>query len=280
MTRIRESVSAGGMAYAVVGSGEPMLWLSGYLVPYRALEPYVARFADRYTCVVLDARGTGLTPSTWLPRTTASMAIDALAVLREAGFESAHVHGISLGGMVAQELAIRAPHRVRALILGATTAGGFSTLPADLGTMWSNRPRTSEWIPGIGRVQWRGAVNQAWAASRHDAASRLARVQSPALVLHGTHDTHLPVENSKTLTRLLPRADMRLLNGAGHFYPFQAPKESAEAVLDWLVSQVEIAPGRRPDQVRMLGDVIATPARALRSEILPWWHAYRACGRG
>ncbi len=141
------------------------------------------RSPSSYTCIVFDARGSGLTRPATCRLTTTSMAHDALEVLRHVGYDSAHVHGLSLGGMVAQELAIRAPHRVRTLVLGATTAGGTAATPARLSTMWSSIYGTHSPVPGSESLSWRGAFQQA-TGRQH------ARRRSPVAPGAGTHPRH------------------------------------------------------------------------------------------
>lgn len=110
-------------AYDERGRGEPLLVLSGYGVRSAALLPVVNPLAEHFRCLTFDypLRG-GRLP--WSPLTVPAMAAAAVAVLDHAGHTSAHVLGISLGGMVAQELAIRFPERVRGLVLATTTPGG------------------------------------------------------------------------------------------------------------------------------------------------------------
>lgn len=274
-------VTPSGLAYKVTGSGPPLLWLSGYVVGSPALDRYVAAFSEAYTCIAFDARGSGETrPATW-GLTTTSMAYDALDVLRHVGYDAAHIHGLSLGGMVAQEFAIRAPHRVRTLVLGATTAGGTAVTPARLSTMWSSLSGTQSPVPGVGSVSWRGALQQAVAASMHDAGSRLGRVQAPTLVMHGGRDRLLPTENAEALARLIPGAQLHVLPEVGHFYPMKAP-EAAQVVLDWMQQQGEVPPGSQatgPQLVDLVHDLTAWPLRWTRMHLMPSRHTYRSLRR-
>ncbi|MEO7351169.1 MAG: alpha/beta hydrolase, partial [Marmoricola sp.] len=231
---MRSGVTPSGIAYSVLGQGPPLLWLSGFVVTSTAMERYVAQFSTGYTCIVFDARGSGRTRSTIRQLTTGRMAEDALEVLGYLGYESAHVHGVSLGGMVAQEMAIRAPHRVRTLVLGSTTAGGSAATPARVSTMASSVLGSHAPIPGAESVSWWGALQQALAASRHDAASRLNRVQAPCLVMHGERDRLLPPDNARELARLVPGAQLHVIEGVGHFYPMNTPEVAADIALDWM----------------------------------------------
>lgn len=275
---IATRVTPSGLAYSVEGSGPPLLWLSGYVLASTALDRYVAAFSDRYTCIRFDARGSGRTrPALWR-LTTTSMAYDAIDVLRDAGHESAHVHGISLGGMVAQELAIRAPHRVRTLVLGATTAGGTAATPARLSTMWSSVNSAHAPVPGVESVSWRGALQQAVAASTHDAGARLRRVQAPTLVMHGDRDRLLPPKNAEALAMLIPDARLHLLRRAGHFYPVRTAEEAAQVALMWMAEQGDVAPAARSDgqELRDLaGDLAALPLRWTRAQLMPLRHVYQ-----
>ena len=278
MSSMDKGVTLSGLAYSVVGSGPPLLWLSGYVLASGVLDRYVAAFSDHYTCIVFDARGSGLTRPATCRLTTTSMAQDALDVLRHVGYDSAHVHGLSLGGMVAQELAIRAPHRVRTLVLGSTTAGGTAATPARLSTMWSSIYGTHSPVPGSESLSWRGAFQQAMAASTHDAAARLHRVRAPTLVMHGDRDRLLPPQNAETLTRLIPGAQLRLVPRAGHFYPMTTPEKAANVVLEWMASQGDVQPvPRSPRQERwhLVQDMAAAPVRWTRAQLMPLRHTYR-----
>ena len=277
-TKTATGFTPSGLAFSVVGSGPPLLWLSGY-VASPALDSYVSAFSEVYTCIAFDARGSGRTQPALFRLSTSSMAYDAIEVLRHVGHDSAHVHGISLGGMVAQELAIRTPHRVRTLILGATTAGGTAATPARLSTMWSSLSGSRTSPPGAGSIRWRGAVQQAVAASIHDAAARLCRVQAPTLVMHGGRDRLLPPTNAEALARLVPGAQLRLLPRAGHFYPIKNTQEASVIALDWMAEHGDVKPGSRsPNQqlADLIEDVATSPLRWTRAQLMPLRHAYRS----
>lgn len=270
---MRARSTPSGVVYGMVGAGPPMLFLSGYLAPIPALQAYVAQFAERYTCIVFDARGSGRTPASCFPQTTAGMALDALEVLRECGYESAHVHGISLGGMVAQELAIRAPHRVRTLVLGATTSGGLAATPPTLRAMLAHVEQVQL---RLGPVHWRGAFNQAWAASRHDAGARLGRVQAPCLVVHGADDALLPPANASVLASLVPRAELVQLADVGHLYPLEEPLVTARTTLSRLERLGDPPPAQPAPSTLAARDLAMAPLRRAQAEVVVWRHAYRA----
>ena len=171
--------------YTVRGAGPPLLWLSGFVVPVATFANVVDELVPRFTVVCVEHRGSGTSRSRLLPATTGAMASDAVSVLDRLGLASAHVVGVSLGGMVAQELAIARPDRVRSLVLCSTTAGGADArTPCPL-TLVKDLKRIESRVPGRGRVRAWGALHQAAAAACHDATRRLHQVLAPTLILHG-----------------------------------------------------------------------------------------------
>jgi pimeloyl-ACP methyl ester carboxylesterase len=106
------------------GSGEPLLLITGFTISSAVFEPILEDYGRRFECVIYDNRGSGRSGSPLRPTSMAELAADAAGLLRELGIGSAHAFGLSMGGMIAQELAIRFPERVRGLVLGGTTPGG------------------------------------------------------------------------------------------------------------------------------------------------------------
>jgi pimeloyl-ACP methyl ester carboxylesterase len=182
------------------------------------------------------------------------LADDAAAVLDALGLDDAHVYGFSLGGMVAQQLALRHPRRVRSLVLGATQPGGRRAVRADGEVMAFFRRR-----PGIRHdqaawesvqynygphcraqhadriaedIEWRlGQPFNAhayrahiFAASLHNCYGRLDRIAAPTLVVHGAHDRIIPVENAHLMAERLPNCRLTVLEATGHLYPTEVPE--------------------------------------------------------
>jgi 3-oxoadipate enol-lactonase len=267
MTSQRTGRTSRGLNYMVQGDGPALLWLSGYAVPASALDELVEALSERFTCITFDHRGSGRTRPSLTPLTTARMSRDAVDVLKSAGFASAHVVGISLGGMVAQELALRAPHRVRGLILVATSAGGPEAFPASMWTIVSALASAPDRVPGARHVNARGAWTQAWAAVTHDASTRLDQVQAPTLVLHGERDPFLPAENAEALARLVPGSRLHVFPGAGHLFPYEEVESTTKVIQDWLDLVGEVATGVRRNRSRCphwLSAALQRPARSGR----------------
>ena len=120
----RCAVNGAELYYELHGSGEPMLLVPGFTVSAAVFEPVLAAYARRFRCILFDNRGSGRTRAPARPTSMPELAADAAGLLAALGVDSAHVYGVSMGGMVAQELALRFPERVRGLVLGATTSGG------------------------------------------------------------------------------------------------------------------------------------------------------------
>jgi pimeloyl-ACP methyl ester carboxylesterase len=208
--------------------------------------------------ITFDHRDTGESDHVAWPYTIPQLADDAVAVLDAAQAESAHVYGLSLGGMVAQELALRHRDRVQALVLGATSAGGAgAVLPGTLPMTYFARagsmgPEEAEWaaVPyTYGEATRRLRANriaeniahrmvtptdtmaflhQAAAAAAHNAFDRLAKIDTPTLVVHGEEDLVVPPANGILLAERIPGARLRLWPGAGHLYIVDEPRADRE----------------------------------------------------
>jgi pimeloyl-ACP methyl ester carboxylesterase len=264
-----------GIAYSVTGSGPPLLWLGGYAIAASSLKQVVQRFAQRFTCIVFDHRGSGLSRPSCGPMTTPSMAKDALNVLHYAGYESAHVIGVSLGGMVAQELAIRHPHRVRTLVLAATTAGGLSAAAPGAATLVRELQHAYSAFPGSWSVSMRGLLYQAWAAATHDTAARAQRITMPTLIIHGEQDPLVPLANARILASAIPGSEFYLVRGAGHIFLFDTD-EAVPRVLDWLNERRRSQAPLRPVRRKRLDDVFESPFRSAVAQFLPVRRSARA----
>jgi 3-oxoadipate enol-lactonase len=250
--------------YESTGRGDPVLLVMGLGMAATAWWRTIPVLAKRFRVLAFDNRGAGRSELTRGPYTLAQLAADGIAVLDSAGEESAHVYGLSMGGMIAQELVLRYPERVRALVLGASSAGGASHQLPDRETLefmrrrvdmsadeaaWAAVPyqygsRTQEQhaeriAEDIARrlrfpIHPDGYRAQLAAAWKHDAAGRLRSVRAPTLVLHGSEDRIVPVANGRRLAELIPGASLEILDGAGHLYPTDEPCADRE-VLRFLV---------------------------------------------
>ena len=247
--------------YERSGAGPPLLLMMG--MSGTALhwgEPFLHELRRDFDVIAYDHRGVGASTPLAGPITIAQLARDAAALLDALHIDSAHVMGISMGGMVAQELALAVPAQVRTLTLGCTYCGGpgSSLASAEVGQ------RIMESLSSGSREQ---ALRTAWeinvspalvddesayarflaiAAERavaipvimaqvqaiavHDTSARLPGLRVPTLIVHGTEDQLLPVANAHLMASLIPGARLEILEGVGHLFFWERPQRSAELV--------------------------------------------------
>ena len=258
------------------GAGEPLLWITGFAISSEVFAPVIHHYREDFDCIRYDNRGAGRSDAPWRLTSVPELAGDAVRLLDALGVDSAHVYGLSMGGMVAQELALRFPDRVRALVLGGTTHGGPRAAlphprvaaaltsrgaPAQLRAELVARALFSEGYRrdhpdevrahlrnlAAHRTTARGLVSHWWASVYHDTRARLPRLQAPTLVLHGGADELTPVANAHRIAALVPAATLAVLPGAGHGYLLEQPEESHRVFRDWLRARSPVAPGSRPE---------------------------------
>lgn len=253
------------------GAGEPLLVLTGFTISAAVFEPVLDLYAARFDCIAYDHRGAGRSGSAPWPTSMAELAADAARLLEAVGVDSAHVYGVSMGGMVAQELALRFPERVRGLVLGGTTAGGPLAARPPLAALWRQAAvvaadaragrhalgayllspelrardpeRAAELLRNFRPSPW-GAAVQLWATAVHDTVSRLGQIQAPTLVFHGEQDVLSPRRNAELLAEGIPDAELVIVAGAAHAYALEQPQRSFDALVDWLERREPIPPGK------------------------------------
>ena len=231
--------------YEVVGEGDPVLWLQGLGARRAAWTVQTVHFSRSYRCILLDNRDAGESSRAAGPYDTRTLAADALRVLDAAGVESAHVVGLSLGGAIAQELALAAPERVRSLALLATYGrldarvravnGGWLQLYVRLGTVLFQR-QAEPWIfspaffeqPSNLRALRRyvesdpypqepeAFARQVAASDAHDTLNRLREIRARTLVVHGEQDILVPPHLGRQLAEGIPGARWELRPGIAH----------------------------------------------------------------
>jgi pimeloyl-ACP methyl ester carboxylesterase len=219
--------------YIVEGGGPPLVLVGGKTSNIDgAWWRYIPALAPRLKVIALDNRGAGASDKPDTPYSTPLMAEDALTVLRDAGETSAHWFGLSMGGMIVQQLALAHPDAVRSLILGATHCGGegpaTGSAPAVEGPLrrFANLYEARfiaehpDWVQEdathFGKMPLHAIVRQDQAVKQHNACDRLSEVRQPVLIIHGRQDRMVPVARAEELKRTLPDARLHVLDPGGH----------------------------------------------------------------
>jgi pimeloyl-ACP methyl ester carboxylesterase len=241
------------------GTGEPLLLIMGMSGTHLSWgEPFVADHERDFDVVAYDHRGIGRSDPESAAFTIAELAEDAAGILDALGWDTAHVLGISMGGMIAQELALKHPERIRTLTLGCTYCGGEGSALAPQATL---DKLTAGMLSGDRERAIRSGfevnVSAAFAAqdddyatfrtmakalpapipvimlqmqaiAQHDTSARLPSLDLPTLVIHGDEDAMLPVQNGRMIAGLIPGARLEVLEGVGHMFWWEQPERSAE----------------------------------------------------
>lgn len=242
-------------------SDPPVLLVMGLAYPAAMWWRLVPALAERYRVLRVDNRGAGLTGDVpGGPYTIETMAGDCLAVLDEAGVDRAQVVGISMGGLISQELALTAPERVSTLCLVATHAGtAHAVWDAEALAMLGNRGEMTvqeaaemslpfNYAAGTPRERieedWAvrfplaaspaGYLNQLAGASLWSGLERLSTLDVPTLVLHGEVDRLVPADNGRMLAKAIPGAELTIVPDANHLLMTDQPEQVEKVLLHWL----------------------------------------------
>ncbi len=237
------------------GAGPPLLLIHGLGYARWGWEPVVEPLARTFDTILFDNRGVGESDAPPGPYTAAEMAADAVQVLDEAGVERAHVVGTSLGGMIAQELALGYPERVDRLVLACTTPGGPQAFPTPQRTidLMHARATLREYIENalepdarldiVDRIlvhRERTAQGfEAWSAqaaasATFDAHDRLGSLAAATLVQHGDGDVVVDPRNADLLAEAIPDVRLSVYAGCGHLIMWQEPERFVRELEEFL----------------------------------------------
>ncbi|GAB3062147.1 alpha/beta hydrolase [Intrasporangium mesophilum] len=275
---IRKIEAANGIAYAYRRFGHPadgqppLVFLQHFRGNLDNWDPIlVDTLAEHREVLLLDNTGVGLSTGT-VPVTVTEMARDAIAFLDALGLDDVDLLGFSLGGMVAQEMALLRPRAVRRLVLAGTgprggrqmhgwtfdiertanqaTNGLEDLLHIFFGVTDSSRALGVEYVqrifsrtengdratgPEVARAQYDAIVE--WGIPEPRRLDRLAGITQPTLVASGDNDLMIPTVNSQLLVDHLPNARLRIFSDAGHGFLFQYPSQFATLVNEFLTGK-------------------------------------------
>lgn len=248
--------------YEVEGKGPPLLLIMGLGFPSDMWWRMLPWLTAQFTTVRFDNRGVGRTgTAAQRPYSVERMALDARAVLHAAGFASAAVFGVSMGGTIAQELALTHPEAVDRLLLGCSHPGGSDVvIDEDAIALLLSRGATTPaeaaeaaipfiYAPGTPRADIDAdlAVRAAhptepagYAAQLTDtigwrgSLGRLPGLTVPTLLVHGDIDRLVPIENSRCMSAVLPDGRLEVLAGASHIFGTDQPERTRAVVQSFL----------------------------------------------
>jgi poly(3-hydroxyalkanoate) depolymerase len=243
------------------GRGRPLLLVNGIGATGDLWDDFRAHVADRET-IAFDAPGVGGSPAPLYPFRINWFARRLADLVESLGHDQVDVLGLSWGGALAQELAIRHPEKVRRLVLAATTPGVVS-LPGRPGALWilmtPRRYYDGDYLNRVAPTLYGGAVRhypemmvrhgqvratrpptpwgylgQLMALRRWTSLPRLPRMRMRTLVLAGDDDPIIPLTNGRMIASLAPNARLHVVEGGGHLFLFTRPAEMADRIRTFL----------------------------------------------
>ena len=263
----RARVNGVDLAYELRGAGSPLVMIHGAQGDQTMFAGLAAAFADRYRVLTFDQRGSGLSEKPDMPYSIAMLADDTAALMDHLGIRAAPIIGVSMGGMIAQEFALRHPKKTQSLILGCTTPGGPNAIRRDgaaLANAYSTKPMSAE---ERGKALAEAAFTKGYitahpevitsmiesrrqrpidstafahrmkAAGEHNTYDRLGQIQCPTLVITGKDDALIAWENSRVIAEHIAGAKLVVLEPAGHCFWMEQPAQTQHAIAQFLSEQ-------------------------------------------
>jgi len=254
--------------YETNGTGKPLVLISGLGYPLWQWHKMVPYLAEHFQVITFDNRGVGQSDKPVGPYTAQMLAADTVGLLDALGIEQAAIMGHSMGGFIAQAMALDYPEKVSELILCSTNFGGPNHVPitaeamavlSDVtsdpltrftnGLKVSTAPGWSDAHPKVVKewVEWRVAnpvepvpyqaqmaVGLALTAEAAAFENKLPKISVPTLILFGAHDKVVPPENAELLRKQIPGSQTAIIPDAGHFFPIEVPEVASQLVIDFL----------------------------------------------
>lgn len=254
--------------YESTGSGQPLLLIASLGYGLWMWHKMIPGLAKEFQVIAFDNRGAGQTDKPDGPYTVQMLAADTAGLLDALGIRQAAVMGHSMGGFVAQELALNRPDLVGKLILSSTNFGGPHHIPVtpealavmmdrsgdpiDLvkrGIAVASAPGFAEAQPGVvqelvayrltnpvppAQYQSQVAIGLGLMSAEACFEQRLKNITVPALILFGEHDKVVPPGNAELLAREIPGSTIYILGNAGHIFPIEVPEAAVQAVVQFL----------------------------------------------
>jgi 3-oxoadipate enol-lactonase len=249
--------------YIEEGDGEPVILIHGLAGDHTAWLPQVAALKDRYRVIAFDNPGSGDSSPVSEPAGTADLADATLGLMDQLGIDAAQIVGRSMGGAVAQHMALKAPERIRSMAFAASFAR-LDPLGAqvirNLQQLLEWRPSWAEWAPHVVNLfvapaffnsnpeliakitalvsdESRDMVSYdhlATACIEHEALDRLLEIQTPTLVMGGRYDPICSMTAQNWMMEKLPNAEFVLFEDSSHFFLMEEAAKAMATIEGWL----------------------------------------------
>jgi 3-oxoadipate enol-lactonase len=257
--------------YLDVGQGEAVVLIHGLAGDHKAWLPQIAALKDRFRVIAFDNRGAGKSTQVDEPVSTEDLADDTLQLMSYLEVDKAHVVGRSMGGAVAQHMALKFPERIISLVICAS----FAKMDALGRRLLTNMREALEWrwnwvdharhsvanfvsadyfnrnpeqiaaIEGLigGETRLPACyVRQNEACQNHDTVSRLPQITQPALIMAGEYDPICSLTATKMLSNGLPNARTEIFSKASHFFLMEQPERFMQVLTGWLKEHTSSTP--------------------------------------
>ena len=257
------------LAYQIHGEGQPLILITGVGYGMWFWHKIIPELSRHYRVIAFDNRGAGESDKPEGPYTVSMMAADTAGLLDNLGITQAYVFGHSLGGFIAQELAVTRPDLISKIILASTNSGGMKVIPITAEAMQVLTDRSGDPVelirrgvavacaPGFAErkpeivqelmdyrftnpVPAQNYQAQVLAGAGmsmltdEQVLQRMKSIQVPVLILFGEHDRVVPPGNAGLLAEMLPDARVKILPDCGHMFPVEVPQITVEAILPFL----------------------------------------------
>ncbi|MEO7960566.1 MAG: alpha/beta hydrolase [Ginsengibacter sp.] len=256
------------MYYEKQGAGEPLLLIMGITATGTVWDKHAAVWQNKFTCIMPDNRGVGLSDAPPGPYTSAQMADDYAGLLEVLQIEKIKVVGCSMGSIIAQQLAIRHPEKISAIVLMCPWARCDEKAKAIFYNMMNCKAKLSPdefmlylqllifskqyWddprnvanlktdrlqsIDADSHQTLEGLRSQSQACISHNVIDELYKILQPVLVIGGGEDIFTPPWMAKEMAENIPQAVLHLYKGCGHAFHWEAIDDFNPCVLNWLMT--------------------------------------------
>jgi pimeloyl-ACP methyl ester carboxylesterase len=265
----KANVNGVNIYYEVHGKGVPLVMIQGFGGDHKAWFFQTPVFKTYYTVIIFDNRGLGMSDKSNEPYTIRTMAGDVIGLMDYLSVDRAHILGLSLGGLVAQEIALTYPERVRKLVLGSTFAGrdikdvnpdmlkaigvkegstnadirsiDFKKLMNVMVTLAFNRMAYRMFLVplakyGMRRIKPEGYLDQMASIEDYDTLDKLHLIKAPTLVITGTEDRLVSPRISETIASRIPHAKLVKIKGGSHAFFIEMRRSFNKEVLEFLMT--------------------------------------------